>query len=230
MRHFLAAIMIGLAGSSASAGSVTVEFDAEITGFINDGVDVESAFSLGQTITGTFTYDDTVLDSSSTGNTGRFENAITAFSLNTSGYTITQNGGTSRISTANNSALNSVSGDYFIGSVSDPTAADVDGAPINGVGFSFIDTNSTLFASNSEAKSLTPTYDFSAFDLPSGTGIDLRWDYVLVVGFDPIENEPISDFGQVQAEITRVAIIPEPSSLALLGVGGLLVARRRRYS
>ena len=62
-----------------------------------------------------------------------------------------------------------------------------------------------------------PFSDFSGVDFTSGGQIKLRFTPNNgVLGADLT----ISDF--------RTGVVPEPSSLALLGLGGLLLARRRR--
>lgn len=84
----------------------------------------------------------------------------------------------------------------------------------------FFDNTDTIFPNNiTQPPPLSDPIDFSGFDELAPGSLEF---------LDP--NGPEGDGGVVAFNITSISgsLVPEPTSLALLGLGGLLVARRRR--
>lgn len=230
MKTLFASILALLVASTAHAELVTVRFEAVITELNNDGVDVGSQFSVGQRLTGTFTYDDTTPNADATVNSGSFADAFTGLTLNVGGYTAGIGTGNSLILTGNDVGVgdDNADADIFFAFITAPAADPVDGAPVDAVSWSLVDTDKTVYADDAAANSLSPAYDFAGFDLPNPQRSGFTLAYQEVIGFDPIEDEDITRTGSVRANLSRVAVVPEPGSLALLGLSGLIVTRRRR--
>ncbi len=72
---------------------------------------------------------------------------------------------------------------------------------------------------------MTRTLTFNTADDASGNGLAIQIQF-----FDPNGGNGSKQAGLDNIVLDETANIPEPSSLALLGLGGLLLLRRRRHA
>jgi len=95
------------------------------------------------------------------------------------------------------------------------SSAWVGDADTSGTGWTFDGTTGTFALSSSVGTDFN--FDFTTAGVSDvAAGTDITW------GF------PSSAGGGERMESFTITVIPEPSSLALIGIGGLLIARRRR--
>ncbi|MEM6552741.1 MAG: PEP-CTERM sorting domain-containing protein [Planctomycetota bacterium] len=206
---------------------VTIGFEGQLNNFFQQNMDLGVEFEDGETFTGQFTYDSLgPLDPTPfpAANVGEFSNALIALQIDVSGYTIVWDGTSSQVRAIRDSSINGVPGDHFsvsrlIGLVGD----DIDGVPLTGGSVVLTDSDRELYANNAKTQSLTPVFDFGTIDSAS----QLRLTYQFFAE-DPDTGDAILQVGVANGPITRVFVVPEPTSIAWFAIGGLLVTRRRQ--
>jgi hypothetical protein len=201
---------VGLSPGLTDASPVTFAFTATI-----DLVDpaLTGTFSLGDTLSGTFTFESTAPDSASNSDLGIYNSAVTAYQLTaSSGYSA------SAIKAQIVVFDNSFSGGDRYRSVAFAesiapgfglTGADVNGLPLLDFGFNLFDPTATAFSSDALPTSLDLA-DFLLTSTFSKVGFDFG---------DPAKfflSPP--EFSPVRATFTSFTAVPEPGTLGLLSV------------
>lgn len=210
MKTILAVCTIGMTAATASAEPVIVQFSGQVTQVNSIGVDLSGVFSVGQTITGTFTYENSTAPSRTFVNGADYAGAVTDVNVDIGGYSAVLGAGSNEIRAANNA----LDGDIFWLILRSMIGDPVDGEPLSSARIDLVDADAVVYPDNATTMSLAPTYDFSGFEagefrLFFGTGDESS--------------------GSVLGTAGNFTIIPEPASLALLMAGGLIATRLRRH-
>lgn len=202
---FLAASCVG--ASAVQADLVTYTFTGELT-LVDPGI--ASEFSVGEIVTGTYTFETTTPDSDPLPTFGEYNNAITAFSANIGGDYPLSGGTSNDIKIRNNDPIDAYSLNVF-----NPTSALVNGLGLELFSISLGDSNATLFDSDALP---TTVPDLSQLE----SNVTFNVTFFTVGGSAPLET--------LEFELTSLEQIPEPSSvaLALLTLSSVAVAIRRR--
>ncbi len=207
----------------ASAAFYAFHVEGKVSGFSGEPLgyaNLQTQFSVGQDVAITVVYDGDTAEGVSGPNTAVYPGAISSIDGAIGGYTFT------RAASPSSNTLDLANGT----SVGDELTAfvSIDGDPVGvasaDVFFTSLnDADDTVFPGTfltgaGEPPSLTLPLDFTQFDTAD----------IALVGFlDP-------SFGEVNVDFTITSItnqaIPEPSSLALLGLGGLLASKRRSFT
>lgn len=202
----LCALTLGCFGATqAQAELVTYTFTGEVS-LVDAGI--ASEFSVGEAVTGTYTFESTTPDSDGSANIGSYLNAVTAFSANIGGdYPITLDN-SSEIRVRNNNPNDSYSVD-----ITDPMAATVNGLDLSLFSIFVSDPDATVFASDALPVTLPELSEFETV---------LNVSFFTDGGSAPLE--------ELNFRLTLLQEIPEPSSVALAAftLTGLALTVRQR--
>ena len=186
-----------LLAPSVMASSVKVGFTGAVSVVdTSDGVDLSLRFAPGQSITGTFTFEDTT-PTTGFDNQGVFTGAVTGLDIDIAGYTIGWAPGTNRLETNNDNLNGPFQGDHIRMFNLGFTGAGVNGAALTNVTLGLSDAQNTVFPDDATTQSLTPTYDFTQFE----TG-------ALFLQF--IDPSGIPRLGSLEATLGNFAVVSEP--------------------
>lgn len=203
----LVVVALFLASAGAQAQAVTYEFTAElntadsVSGMPNAGSINEFLVDNNiTTLTGTYAYDLSTPLRNFSTVSGAYPTGVIAFDQFDDAPS-----GLGVVTVLNDAGLNSTDGFldsqfYDAGQAVDLVLTDDDGTVFGGIG-------------------LPALLNFADFEFA-------RIDFITFVGVDEFETETSELF----FDLTEFTLIPEPASLALLGLGGLaLIASRRRH-
>jgi len=206
-RHLATGAVVLLALSiispSARAGFVTFAFEGEITSVRDDNGLLGAAVEVGTPFSGVYTFDSATPDTDPNPRGGVYENAITDFSGLVGGIPFEGPGD----------------------SVNTIEIRDDWGDPPRDQYVVFIET--TLVGH--ELETLLGLYDITGLPLV-GTNLSsvppdpALFEYSVFRVFDSSEQLGIS----LRGDVTSLALVPEPATVIMLGLGTWLVSRRRR--
>ncbi|MGH7289271.1 MAG: hypothetical protein ACREI8_14765 [Myxococcota bacterium] len=206
---------LGLA-PPARATTVTVALTGEWFAVTDNANVTNGSIAVGGAFTVTLSYDDATADSDPSANTGAYfvPGASGSLTLETGDYTFTL--------LASETILigidDNVSGDDLLGLFAENFATS--GPLIAGASTGYGYTNPTLFDSSQTAHSSDDLTDLPwAIDAYDAPGI---YFFIEVLGKGP------SKYIELTGEFTNLAVLPEPSMLALGAVLLLVLARVRR--
>lgn len=177
----------------AAAELITVSFTGTVTELdSNSGLDLSSEFSVGESINGFFTYDDSIASTGSS-NQGVFPDAFRVFEVEVGDYHLSLGSGYSInvLETNNNNQNGPFQGDHIRS-----RNLRFRGDPVNLAQPGFLtlnlsDADSLVFPNHASTQSLTPTYDFSEFEIGS-----------MVLGF----NRTSEDFASQSSGFVRTSL------------------------
>lgn len=209
IRGLLAAIALVVGVGAAQAAPITFEFTGEVTAVTSPSL--RGVFSIGDPLTGSYTFESTTADTSAVVGLGFYTSAVTAFSFNIGGYAGSGTDGNIVVTLPPASALHG----YRISSFS-VTAPEADGQLPSSFGLSLSDFSQTALAG--EALPLTAPalsdFDFASFSLGFPIG--------LVAG-------QLSSLTLRATDPTPVAVV-EPGTIALFGLGLMGLVQVRRWT
>ncbi|MEM1085205.1 MAG: hypothetical protein AAGI48_13925 [Verrucomicrobiota bacterium] len=169
-RPSLTPLLALLAGTQlASAELITVSFTGSVTELDESGgLPLDSEFSVGESVSGFITFDDSIASSGGGSNQGNFTNAIKVLEVDIGDYhaSLGQTSPFAHILETNNNNQNGpFRGDHIrtrdLGFRGNPVEL---GQP-SVITLSMHDADNAVFVDNAATKSLNPTYDFSEFEL-----------------------------------------------------------------
>jgi len=205
MKKTLALLALTLPTAAASATLYELTWTGTAT---TVDAEIASFFSVGDTVTGVVVYDDNATDADVFGNVGDYAGESFLLTVNRqlgADYVASSGPGEAFVTLFDNLQ----SGDRISAGGFNLAGPDVNGIPANSAGINLQDSTGTAIGSPALPTSLSlGDWDTTTFS----------------IGFE----------GTVEADVRgtvtglSVVEVPEPNSLALLGLGGLLVARRRR--
>ncbi|MGB1131088.1 MAG: hypothetical protein ACPG4K_13640, partial [Haloferula sp.] len=155
----------------ATADLITVSFTGSVTELDEGGgVTLGSEFSLGESVSGFITFDDSIPSTGGSANQGNFVDAIKVLEVDIGDYHVSlgQNSPSDHILESNNDNQNGpFRGDHLrtrsLGFRGDPVGI----AQPATLSLGMSDVDNLVFANNTATKSLTPTYDFAEFEVGS---------------------------------------------------------------
>ncbi len=201
MIHRYLAVLVAMAAAGASttarAGLITFSFAGTV-----DSVDptLGGTFLVGQTLTGTYTFESTTVARAGSNSTFAVFDALTNLDFTLGSYSASSSGAP-EIQVDNDPPLPNVDRYAVVSRASDGlTGPAVAGQSLNFFGFRLDDSTNTVFT---DALVLPTSLNLSDFD---------NRQFFIFFGDSP---------AIVSGTITSVSAVPEPSSLTLAGLGGL---------
>lgn len=218
----------GLAGiCMASAANAAPLYELTLTGTVSWQsaipslqADADANFMVGDAFS-IVVYDGGAPVTGGASNTDEYAGAIQSASGSIGSYNfVVPGGGTSSIDLRNSSGINAAFGDIFFFDITgDPIGTNVGTGVPYALGFGLVDTSDNIFPGTGDPLPLSTEFDFTNFDTLGSS---------YYIFFDTVTN----DDGAIELEFNLNSIssrvVPEPTSLALLGLSGLIVSRRRR--
>lgn len=204
--------IILLNGALAQAAPITIAIAGEVT-YLNLGTALGDSVHVGDSFTGTYTYDSIASDSDSSVNRGVYQyNSPYGINIALGGCEFktdsAQMSGQFSISISDNYLVNADPVDmYSVNSYKN--AALSNGRVVSYVGWELNDWTYTALSSTA---------------LPTTIPVLNQWNY------NSMHIKLVGDYGgslHILGTVTHAEIIPEPATMLLLGAGGLLLRRKK---
>jgi hypothetical protein len=215
-----AIVLIAVAGFlwalPAKAELVTIKIEAVVDDVVEAGDYLNGRIKVGDLITGTYTYDTDTPDSSPLPGVGRYEHYgyPSGFSLSVGGLDFMTDPANTNflIEIVNNYPYDD---GYSLSSYSNSPLSD--GTPLNNISWSLGDYSAAALTSSELPTTAPVLNDWNLNFLQIWAGVGGRAD----------PPRPPSGFG-LATHVTSAVVIPEPGTLAILAVGGLMFVRRNK--
>jgi hypothetical protein len=211
MKKTLICIVLLCSSNSVLAQWITIGITAQVNS-VADGGGLEGKIHTGDTITGTYTYDSTVLDVQSSPIWGHYDNRVSpaGIRLECGGFVFKTN-------------PNNV---YFSLEVENGTAG------VNNWldGYSLQSTTNSSLSNGSPLNIITWILTYSSQDVLSSDALPITAPNLSSGIHDNslcIDSMRGSNF-RIYATVTSATLVPEPATVCLLAVGGVLLGRKRK--
>jgi len=201
-------VVLGLSVSVLDAGIVEISLTAEIM-YIRDPDEFDGQLQIGDIITGSYKYESTTPDSNPLPTVGDYEHYSSPYgiSLTAGGFVFQTDPDNVNflVEVVNNHYASPTEDNYGIISYNNLPLSN--GVPIAGIEWHLSDTSGT--ALSSDALPTTP---------PVLDDWSYSWGMLIHTG-------PHTGHVAIEADVTSVELVPEPTTLVLLGLGSLAVLR-----
>ena len=209
----LIAIMLLVGATQAHAATWRVDFSGSLDTI--DAALLGTDFTIGETFSGVYFFDDTTPDAEPGGNTGNY--------FSDGSYTVSTSGGFVAVGTATHLlVLDNVTYDSYSASGMWSTApGSASGIPFKEVSVGLGDTTETALSSAAMPTSI----DLSDYTWASFSIAFEDWD----VAADPMGDNVVFAEASGALDTMTITPVPEPATLSLLAMGALgMIVRRRR--
>jgi hypothetical protein len=211
----LAAVAMVFCALPVNGALITIAIEAVVDDVQDADNYLDGRINIGDLITGSYTYDTDTPDSSSSSNVGRYEHYTypSGISLSVGGFNFMTHPADTYFEifvVDNNAGIDGYSVTSYI------NLPFSDGTTVNNIKWSLQDTSELALSSINLSTAAPILDDWGGNRLEFGAGSGGR-----------DTGEPATGFG-IMAHVTSAVVIPEPTTILLLGLGGIALIRKVR--